>query len=427
MNQCGCHDYVALTRRRFLGVLGGAGAASFLGLWDPRLLFARPGRNATADSVILLWMAGGQSHLDTWDPKPGTPTGGPFGAIDTTAKDIQICELFPRIAESFDELSVIRSLTSREANHERATYQMHTGYAPLGSFQHSTLGSVISKMKGRKVPDLPPYITVGGQAWPAGYLGSPFAPFRVADPDEPTRNLDYHQSVDDENFRERLRLLRKFDRRFRARHRKSDVLTAYAEHYKAAHQLMHSDSARAFDLSREPKDVREKYGASFFGQGCLLARRLVQAGVRFVEVTNAGWDTHADNFDEIRGRAPALDRAVAALVQDLRENELLHRTVVLLCTEFGRSPKINKNEGRDHWSRVFSALIAGGGIVGGRAVGASTPGGQEVAQDPVSVGQLHATLCRCLDIDYSDTNYAPDGRPIRIVQDHDASAIEALF
>lgn len=427
MSSSGCQDYVTLTRRRFLGALGGAGAASFLGLWDPRILLASPGRNASADAVILLWMGGGQSHIDTWDPKPGTPTGGPFDAIQTVAADIRICEHFPRIASEFDDLSVIRSLTATEGNHERATYQMHTGYVPLGSFQHSTLGSVITRMKGRGDLGLPPYITIGGLAWPAGFLGTQFAPFRVANPQDPTRYLDYHRGVDEVRFRERLGLLREFDQRFRALHRKNDVLAAYAEHYKAAHRLMHSDSAKAFDLSREPETTRENYGATFFGQGCLLARRLTQAGVRFVEVTFPGWDTHVDNFEEIQSRAPELDRALAALIADLRQKDLLARTLVLLCTEFGRTPTVNKNTGRDHWPRVFSALIAGGGVLGGRAIGASSPGGEEVARDPVSVGQLHATLCRCLGIDYTDTNYAPDGRPIRVVKDPDAQPIDALL
>lgn len=428
MKKCvGCNEHLRFTRRRFLNGAIGAGAGSFLGLLRPEVLFAQPSKNRKADSVILLWMGGGMSHLDTLDPKPGTPTGGPFAAISTAVKDIRISEKLPRLAKEFKDLSLIRSLTSKEGSHERATYMMHTGYMPISSFQHSTLGSVTWKMLGQKNPDLPAYISIGRETWPAGFLGSNYAGFQIENPDRPAQNLEYHGSVDDKHFQARLKLLNEFDRKFAAEHRGAEVIEAYANHYKAAYKLMKSRSVAAFDLSGEPAPIRQRYGETYFGQGCLLARRLVQAGVRFIEVSFGGWDTHQQNFDRVAELSATLDQSVSALVADLRAKSLLERTLVVLASEFGRTPEINGNEGRDHWPRVWSAMLAGGGITGGRVHGESTPGGHEVAKDPVQIGQLHATVCKALGIDPTAQNTAPDGRPIRIVQDINLHPIDALF
>ncbi len=427
MNEHGCSEYEALTRRQFLGTSAGATAAGFLGLINPELLLAKQGPNAKAKSVILLWMNGGMSHIDTWDPKPGTDTGGPFEAIDTAVKGIRIGQHLPQTAKEFQDISLIRSLTSREGSHERASYLMHTGYKPLGSFQHSTLGSVVAKMKHKINKDLPPYVTVGGRTWPAGFLGSEFAAFHIGDPNNPTNDLEFHSSVDAKRFQRRLKLLRQFDRKFAKQHRGKEVIEAYVNHYQAAYDMMRSPSVSAFDLEKEPGDVRDRYGVTFFGQGCLLARRLVQVGIRFVEVTLPGWDTHGDNFTRVAELCTDLDRAYSALISDLRRLDMLDNTLVLLCSEFGRTPTINDGNGRDHWPRVWSAAIAGGGIKGGQLVGASTAGGEEVDKDPIQVGQLHATICHALDINPREMNYAPDGRPIRVVEDIEASPIAQLI
>lgn len=427
MTECGCNEYNELTRRRFLGLSAGAGAASFLGLLNPALLYAKGGAASRADHVILLWMAGGMSHIDTLDPKPGTETGGPFSTAKTAAKGIEISEHLPQLAREFKDISLIRSLTSREGSHERATYLMHTGYAPMGSFQHSALGSTVVKMAGRDHRDLPPYVNIGGQTWPAGHLGPEFSPFHVGDPQDPLENLEYHRGVDERRFKDRLTLLRQLDKKFAKTHGGKEVVQAYADHYQAAFQLMKSPGVAAFDLSKEEESVRERYGLTYFGQGCLLARRLVQTGVRFVEVTMGGWDTHNENFKTVQEKSADLDRAVSVLISDLRQRDLLPRTLVLLCSEFGRTPKITDTQGRDHWPRVWSAMLVGGGIVGGRVIGQSTAGGEEVAKDPVQVGQLHATICKALDIDHTAMNYAPDGRPIRVVQDANMQPIQDLF
>ncbi len=423
MNDCGCLEYNRLSRRHFLGV----GAASMLGLLHPELLYGAVGPRATTKSVILLWMNGGQSHIDTWDPKPGRPTGGPIAAIETAVKGIQISEHMPRLATQFKDISLIRSLTSQEGSHERAQYLMHTGYMPLGSFQHSALGSTVWKMKGRGNPDLPAYVHVGSGVLPAGHLGSEYAPFQVGSPEGATDNIEHHRSVNAQRFERRLDLLRRLDNPFARRYGKAEVVKAYGDYYNAAHRMMKSDSAAAFDLEREQGDIRTTYGETFFGQGCLLARRLVQAGVRFVEVTLGGWDTHQDNFARVAELSGQVDRAVAALLDDLRRLKLLDHTLVVLCSEFGRTPEINPNSGRDHWPRVWSAMLAGGGIAGGRVIGESTPDGHEVARDPVQVGELHATVCKCMDIDPTVTNYAADGRPIRIVENLKHKAVAGLF
>ncbi len=426
----GCDSYQRMTRRQWLrATLGAAGGASFLGLLDPNVLYA-VGRNRdrTADAVILLWMGGGMSHLDTFDPQPGAEHGGPFQAIATAAEGIRISEHLPRIAREFNHLSLIRSMTSNEFDHTRATYQMHTGYVPLASMTHSTLGSVVAKYKGRSPTDenLPPYVSIGID-WAAGYLGPKYAPYYIGNARAGDENLTMPPGLGRRRFDDRLRLLSEIDRTFRAQHRRTEALDAYAEHFNAALLMMRPKTANVFNLDAEPMAVREAYGVeSAFGQGCLLSRRLVQAGVRFVEVSLGGWDTHQDNFDVVKEKSSELDLAFSALISDLREKNLYERTVILCTSEFGRTPQINASQGRDHYPRVWSAVIGGGGIQSGRLIGRSD-GGQAVAEGAVRVGDLHATLCKALGIDLAQTNYSPDKRPFRIVKDPDARPIKDLF
>jgi hypothetical protein len=416
-----------MSRRRFLGATCGAGAGTFLGLLDPRILYGQTEPDAKAKHVILLWMGGGMSHLDTFDPKPGTAQGGPFGAIETAAESIRISEHLPLLAKQFNDISLIRSLTSKEGSHERASYLMHTGYAPLGSFQHSSIGSVLSYMAERDNPDLPAYVSVSGQNWPAGHIGPAFAPFHVATPTDATRNIDAHRSIDAKGLNGRLDLLIDLDKSFAGRHRGDETIAAYAEHYRAALRMMRSRGAAAFDLTGESAELRQRYGMGPFGQGCLLARRLVQAGVRFVEVALDGWDTHQENFDRVRLLSTNLDTGFSALLADLRAKDLLDTTLIVLASEFGRTPTINGTEGRDHWPRVWTVGLAGGGVKGGKVIGESTAGGEEVADSPTSVGQLHATICHAMGLSHRQRNTGPDGRPIRVVNDRKAEPIRSLF
>lgn len=419
-----------MTRRQWLGRALGAGAgASFLGLLRPEVLYALTrDEKRSADAVILLWMAGGMSHIDTFDPQPGDESGGPFEAIETAAEGISICEHLPQLAEQFRHLSIIRGMTGNEFDHERAAYLMHTGYAPLASIKHSTLGSTVAKYRGRsdRDPYLPPYVSIGID-WADGYLGPKYAPYYVGNARNGDDNLTIPPGIGRRRFDQRLRLLDEFDRSFRKKHPRDAGLAAYAEHYNAALLMMRPQTARVFNLDEEPQPLRAAYGGeSAFGQGCLLARRLVQAGVRFVEVSFGGWDTHQDNFETVRGKCGELDAAVSTLIRDLRDKGLFERTVVLLTSEFGRTPRINANQGRDHWPQVWSTVIGGGGVAGGRLVGASDRG-RAVSDRAVRVGELHATLCRAMGIDYAKKNHSPDGRPFRIVQDQTAEPIAELL
>ena len=431
MNPChGCDSYKRMTRRQWLrSTLGAAGGASFLGLLDPRILYAAPKNEEThAQSVILLWMAGGMSHLDTFDPQPGTEIGGPFESIKTTADGIMISQHLPRIAAQFKHLSLIRSTTSNEFDHDRATYLMHTGYEVLPSMKHSTLGSIAAKYMGPSERDrnLPPYVSIGID-WAAGYLGPRFAPYYIGAAERANENLVIPQGLGTRRFNDRLRLLNEFDRSFRAKYPRHPALKGYAEHYNAALLMMRAKTAKVFDLDDEPEAVRAAYGeTSGFGLGCLLARRLVQSGVRFVEVALPGWDTHQDNFETVKAKSGEMDIAVSSLIEDLRSKGLWDQTVVILTSEFGRTPRNNGSEGRDHWPRVWSTVIGGGGILPGQIIGASDQG-QEVAERPIRVGDLHATLCRALGIDFTQTNYSPDKRPFRIVKEQSAAPIAELF
>lgn len=431
MNPChGCDSYNRMTRRQWLrSTLGAAGGASFLGLLDPRILYAAPKQEETnAQSVILLWMAGGMSHLDTFDPQPGTEIGGPFETIKTSADGVMISQHLPRIAAQFKHLSLIRSTTSNEFDHDRATYLMHTGYEVLPSMKHSTLGSIAAKYMGPSDRDrnLPPYVSIGID-WAAGYLGPRFAPYYIGAAERANENLVIPEGLGTRRFNDRLRLLHELDRSFRAKYPRHPALEGYAEHYNAALLMMRAQTAKVFDLDDEPEAVRAAYGeTSGFGLGCLLARRLVQSGVRFVEVALPGWDTHQDNFETVKAKSGEMDIAVGSLIEDLRAKGLWDQTVVILTSEFGRTPQINGSEGRDHWPRVWSTVIGGGGILPGQIIGASDKG-QEVADRPIRVGDLHATLCRALGIDFTQTNYSPDKRPFRIVKEQSAAPIAELF
>lgn len=424
----GCTGYQQMTRRQALGRLVEGGGACFLGLLTPELLYGQPKDKRTADAVILLWMGGGMSHIDTFDPQPGAEWGGKFKAIKTAAEGIQVSEHFPLLARQFKDLSVIRSMTSNEADHGRATYLMHTGYPVLPSMQHSTLGSITAKALQtlpRKDSALPPYVNIGS-TWAAGYLGAKYAPFEIGNPSYAMQDMAFHNGVDEPRMRRRLQLTDTFDRSFRSRHPNNDTIKSYAVAYNAALQMMRPQTAGVFDLSREPEPIREAYGMrDFFGQGCLLARRLVEHGVRFVEVSMGGWDTHQQNFTAVERLSNSVDVAVSTLLQDLKSKGLFERTMVILTSEFGRTPRINDQEGRDHFSQVWTTVIGGGGVQGSRIIGRSDKG-RAVDRQPVRVGELHASICQAMGIDYTQKNTG-DGRPFRIVKDENAKPVEDLF
>lgn len=408
--------FVRLSVGGYLGLLLGGRAA-----WADE---PRPAIQA-AESLIVLWLNGGPSHLDTWDPKPGTPEGGPTKAIKTSAKGVEIAEYFPRMAEQMHRVSLVRGMSTKEGNHQRARYYLHTGYVPSGTVAHPDLGALVCQQRAGSDLELPPYVAISGATPGPGALGVGLAPFTVQDPTKPVANLAYPSGVDAARFARRRDLLSQLTRGFVSAHPGPET-DGHEAVYARADRLIHSPRAKAFDVASEPQAVREAYGTSKFGTGCLMARRLIEEGVRVVEVQLNGWDTHKDNFNRLKKLGGELDQGFAALLADLAERGRLEKTVVLCMGEFGRTPRINADEGRDHFAKAWSLAIAGGPIRGGQVVGATSSDGTKVLERPVGVPELVATVCQAMGLDRQRVNNTPQGRPISVV-DQDAPPIGELF
>lgn len=363
-------------------------------------------------SAILLWMGGGPATIDLWDLKPGAATGGPFKPISTTG-DMQICEHLPGIAKQMHNLSVVRSMSTREADHSRGRYYMHTGYVPNPNIEHPSYGSVVAHelMQGRTDLQIPPFISVGGASEGPGFLGMAWAPFSVSS-DGRIRNLE--MGPNDARLVQRMKTLDILERGFVAQNRG----LAAEDHMKVLKQtfdLMSSEQMEAFKVASEPETVKERYGDNGFGRGCLMARRLVEAGVPFVEVDLGGWDNHQGIHTILKDqRLPVLDKAMSALVEDLEQRELLKDTAIIWMGEFGRTPTINGNAGRDHWARSWSTVVGGAGIQGGLAVGETDADGRSVVTEPYSAEDLMATVCQGLGISLQTTYQSNSGRPMKI-------------
>ncbi len=413
-HHCDC-EAEALSRRAFLG--GSLGSLMAL-LLAPKLRVLEAAAAAPAapnvNSMIVLWLAGGPSHLDTFDPKPGRPTGGPFRAIPTAIQGVHLSEHLPRTAAIADRLAIVRSITSNEGNHQRARYYALTGYKPMGTVRHPSFGSILSQQKGEETSALPAYVSVSGSSIGPGFLGAAHAALEVRRPGRPVDNVSPAGGVDRKRFDRRLELLRASEAEFARAHPLPEVEGQRAVRDGAV-AFMRSPKLERFDLEKEPAALRDAYGRNDFGQGCLLARRLVEAGVRCVEVTLPGWDTHQDNFGRSKTLLEKLDPALSALVTDLEKRKLLDSTLVVAMGEFGRTPRINANEGRDHYPRAFGAILAGGGLRRGVVVGATDENGEKVVSDPVTIPDLIATFCARLGVDGEFENRTPEGRPIRIV------------
>ncbi len=403
-------------RRDFLRtVAAGAAGLGVLG-WKEAVTAHADELRRQGRACILLFMRGGPSQFETFDPKPGAPTGGPTQAIDTAVPGVRIAEPWTNTARVMNDLALIRSMTNREGEHQRATYQMHTGYLPLGGVRYPSLGAVAAREIGPRESELPHFVSVGNRFTTigSGFLGMAYAPFIVANPNQMPANSELPAGVNDRRFGRRLDLMRDLEQDFAetggaARVRDHRALVG------GAARMVRSPQLRAFDVSQERDAVRDRYGRTPFGQGCLLARRLVEAGVTFVEVELNGWDTHQNNFERTRTLSETADRGLAALVTDLRERRLLERTLVIWMGEFGRTPRINANTGRDHFPRAFSVALAGAGVRGGRVIGATSARGADVSERPVTVPDLFCTFCHALGIDPRRENMTPIGRPIRVV------------
>lgn len=378
--------------------------------------------DAKADSVIHIYLPGGMAHQESFDPKPFAPIEyrGEMGNIKANTGEV-FSETIPNLAKIADKFCVIRSLTHGEAAHERGTHNMFTGYRPSPALQYPSMGSVVSHEYGPK-NNLPPYVCVPNQPNEFagnGYLSSSYGPFNLgSDPSNKgfkVRDLTLPESVNDDRFTRRRSALDAVNAHF-ARAEKSDAVGAMNTFYERAYSLISSPQAReAFNIEKEDANMRAKYGENTAGMRLLMARRLVSAGVRFVSLTYGGWDMHSQITRSMKNQMPSLDQALAALISDLEEKGLLSRTIVMVSSEFGRTPKINKDAGRDHWPKVFSVMLAGGGIKGGTIYGASNATASEPEFDPVGPEDLATTVYHQLGIVADKELMAPGGRPIEIV------------
>jgi uncharacterized protein (DUF1501 family) len=403
-------------RRGFLRHLAvGAAGIGLLGWKDAVTLHADELRKRGM-ACILLFMRGGPSQLETFDPKPDTTNGGPTQAIATAANGIRIAEGWDNTAKVLKDIALVRSMTSKEGEHQRATYQLHTGYIPSGSVKYPSLGSIVASENGPPNFDLPHFVSIGNRALTigSGFLGMSCAPFIVTNPAQMPAHVALPAGVASSRFQRRLGLQEQLERDF-AEAGGASLVEDHKSLYASAAQMVLSPRLKAFDINQEKEAVRDRYGRTSFGNGCLLARRLVEQGVTFVEVEMGGWDTHEDNFNRVRSLSATVDPAFAALVADLKERGLLDRTLVIWMGEFGRTPKINPRTGRDHYPRAFNVALAGGGIKGGRVIGRTNNEGTDVVARPVSVPDLFCTIYQALKINPRKENLSPLGRPIKLI------------
>jgi len=415
------------SRRGFLhvGLLGG------LGLTLPQLLQLEAQgaqknyktRDGVAKSVIQIFLPGGMAHQESWDPKPYAPSEyrGPFSTIDTAIKGIKFSENLKHTAKIADKMTIIRAMAHGEAAHERGTHNMFTGYRPSPALEFPSMGSVVAHELGPR-NNLPPYVcvpSVPNEFANSGYLSSAYGPFAIgSEPsrgDFQVRDLNMPGGVDEKRFARRRSLLETVDHHFKTLE-ESDALDSMDSFYQHAYKLISSQQAReAFNLKAEPEDLRKRYGMNTPGQRMLLARRLVEAGTRFVSLTAGGWDHHDKIKDGIQKQLPPVDQAIAALISDLDERGLLDSTLVMITSEFGRTPKINATGGRDHWPRVFSVGLAGGGVHRGLVHGSSDATGGEPEEDKVGIEDLAKTVYNQLGITGDKELMSPGDRPIEIV------------
>lgn len=437
-----------LSRRRVLGTMAvGLGGASVSG-WFPTFANELAGQPKRMRHCILLWMSGGPAQTDTFDMKPDHKNGGEFKEIQTRSPGLRFSEHLPKLAAMSDKLAIVRGLSTKEGDHGRGTYLMRTGRMPMGPVQYPSIGSSLANQLAREGTTLPNYVSIGPyrsfnqEAFSPGFLGPKYGPLIVGATDIPgsitmrgqgfpelkVQSLDRLAGISDARMNKRLHLWNGLQADFLAANR-GDAAITHNSVYAGAVELMNSQEAKAFNLSGEPEKLREEYGRSVFGQGCLLARRLIEQGVAFVEVslgTNSGgvgWDTHSDIFNAVKNLSGDLDAGWATLMRDLDDRGLLESTTILWMGEFGRTPQINTTTGRDHFPNAWSAVVAGGGIAGGQAWGQTSPDGMSVVDGKVSASDLLATVCQAVgvgpEVSQTDGNGRPipitDGKPIKAV------------
>lgn len=374
-------------------------------------------------SCILLFMTGGASQIDTFDPKPENKTSA-YQAINTSVPGIQIAETLPHMAKVMQHCSLLRSMSTKEGSHGRARYYMHTGFRQgAGGLTYPSLGAIASATLGSPEDTLPNFVCIGGQTFGAGYLGPAHMPLEVRDATRGVENLKPSDNM--AAFDRRRSLLEEIEQGFLNREQ-LPAAEAHRKTYQRAAGLMHSAKARAFDLDKEPAHIRELYGRTSMGNSCLLARRLVEEGVTFIEIPMNGWDTHRDNTGRIKSLTGQLDKPMAALITDLKQRGLLDTTLVIWMGDFGRTPTLGKQGGRDHFPRAWTTMLAGGGIKAGQTVGKTNAQGTDVVDRPISAVDFMATVCSVLEIDYKKEFHTRDGRPIRPVDKGEKLITELL-
>ena len=441
---------MTISRRKLLNSLAaGVGGVSASG-WFPSLANAIANDPKRKRHCILLWMSGGPSQTDTFDMKPNHKNGGEFAEVATKVPGLRFSEHLPKLAAMSDKLAVMRGLHTKEGDHGRGTYLMRTGHKPMGAVLYPTIGSSLSNQLSDHELALPGYVSVGAyrsfnqDAFGPGFLGPRFGPLMVGPSDIPgaminvpqkgfpelkVQSLDRIHGITEARMDKRLEMWKKLQSDFLASHH-SGAAKSHNTVYEGAVTLMSSQDAKVFDLSEEPDKLREEYGKSVFGQGCLLARRLIERGVSFVEVslgTNSGgigWDTHSDNFNSVKRLSEELDAGWGTLMRDLDDRGLLESTTILWMGEFGRTPQINPSSGRDHFPAAWSTVLAGGGIAGGQTYGSTSEDGTAVIDGQIAVEDLLATLCKALGVNPGTMQMANTGRPIPIT---DGTPIDAVL
>ena len=444
---------VRFSRRQLLGSLMATAAGGSASGWFPAFAHQLAADPKRSRHCILLWMSGGPAQTDTFDLKPNHENGGEFKEIQTNAPGLSFSEHLPKLAKMGDKLAVIRSLTTKEGDHGRGTFLMRTGHPPAGPIRYPSIGSTLSNQLGGDALGLPGYVSIGPfrafnqDAFGPGFLGPRFGPLIVGASDMPgqgiarprgnngqpppfpelkVQSLQRAAQITETRFTKRLELWRQLQSNFLAT-RSEGAPKTHNTIYEGAVRLMDSEDALAFNLGDEPDELREAYGRNVFGQGCLLARRLVERGVPFIEVSlggGAGWDTHSDTFNQVANLSRDLDAGWATLMKDLDDRGLLESTTILWMGEFGRTPTINANVGRDHFPAAWSCVLAGGGIAGGQAFGKTSEDGNEVVDGQVGVGDVLATLCQALGVESDTMQMSNIGRPLPVT---DGIPIEAIL
>ncbi len=401
-------------RRRFMGQV----ASSMLGVTAAPLaanaLDADKAGSSSRKQVIYLFMTGAMSHVDTFDPKPGSEVQGDTKVINTRTSGVKFGEYMKKLAGLSNDLAILRGMSQETGAHGPGQYLMRTSYKEIATTSHPGLGSWVQRLGGRISKKLPASVSIGGKGGSPGYLGAKYAPVPVGDPNQGLQNVKMPSYLKEDHFDRRLRLTASIDQNFRALAQNNQHVNGYDDLYREAVGLMKSDGLKAFDLNEEDDSVRDKYGRNRLGQGCLLARRLVESGVRFVEVISGGWDMHRGVFDSMANKGPEMDNAVGSLLEDLKQSGMLKNTLVVIGTEFGRKPNINVNVGRDHHPAAFSTVLAGAGIQGGQVYGQTDSDAFYVEDQSVSVQDFNATIAKAIDLPYEEEIFSPTGRPFTI-------------